>query len=71
MLRKYSRAFSSAKYFLDEKHQNFTLTTHSKHGSLSEISKIFAETGANFTYIRSRFTNAWTDNKNYTLDIST
>jgi prephenate dehydratase len=65
-----TKAFSSGKYFLDQNYQNLTLESGNRVGNLEGLCNIFTNDGINMIFIKSHFSNAWTQNKKYCLDIS-
>lgn len=70
MRRTIARAFSTGKYFLDDKFQNVSIESSNKLGSLHDLCSLFTNEGVNMSFIKSHFSNAWTQNKKYCLDIS-
>ena len=65
-----TRAFSSGKYFMDQNYQNLTLESGNRLGNLESLCNIFTNDGINMVYVKSHFSNSWTQNKKYCLDVS-
>lgn len=73
MMRLFLRSgFSTArtKHFLDDKFQNASIESGDKLGSLYNVTSMLKDNNVNMVFIKSHFSNAWTDNKKYCLDIS-
>jgi prephenate dehydratase len=63
-------ATTRTKYFLDDKYQNVSIESGNQLGSLFNVTNTLKENNINMVYIKSHFSNAWTKQKKYCLDIS-
>lgn len=70
MRKEIIHKFSTAKYFMDRSHLNLTIESDNSLGKLSCLENLLANNGINLTYIKSCFSNVWTQNKKSYLDIS-
>lgn len=69
--RFFSTSSTTAKYFLDNKLQNATLSVPKDQvGTLAKISNIFYEEGINMTYIKSTMETSLSEKNKSHLSIS-